>query len=510
MRRPSLVLALMLPALLLAVAYASPTVAGQAQAPAQSSLQWGACDDIPGDAQCAFIQVPVDYSHPDGATFSLRIGRLPSTDPAHKRGSVLIIPGGPGPGIKDMLINNGPDPELRQYYDVVSFDPRGIEESSPLRCDPALVPPVIAPIDRAPTREEFDAITNANAAFFQSCMNLTGDLMSHLSVKDTAGDIERIRIAIGQTDGLVAYGGSLGSIYGTAYLERYGDHVKTLAIDGVVDHSVDWATIVSRNDISVQQSFDRFVRWCAGEPACALHGQDVYAAYDAAVAAQPAVRKLAAQFLAAGRDPNVGWPLIARLLADVSAGDTTTLDQLNSAGSLASASQDPLVQAGKQAIIQGVYCGTFGPDNDYDALLDTYTDVARQAPRFAWKFWVATPLELASAGTAMCAGWPNEASDPPHQLQIGPQPNVLVATATYDPPTPLVSALSVWQQIPEAKLFIADTDGHQSMLVSRCAFEYIRDFLLDPASAQPVDVCPLGAGSSAPDGGGPTAIADQI
>ena len=438
------------------------------------------------------------------------MGLLPSTDPAHKRGSLLIIPGGPGPGIQGMLVEAGPDPELRRDYDLVSFDPRGIEESNPLRCDPALVPPVIAPVDRAPTRAEFDAITSANEAFFQSCINLTGDLMNHLSVDETAGDIERIRIAIGQTDGLVAYGGSLGTIYGTAYLERFGNNVKTLVIDGVVDHSVDWTTIISRNDVSVQQSFDRFVRWCAGEPACALHGQDVYAAYDAAVAAQPSIRKLATQFLAAGSDPNVGWPLIAQLLAEVSTGDTTTLDQLTNIGSLASTSGDPQVQAGKQAIIQGVYCGTYGAENDYDALMNAYADVARLAPRFAWKFWVATPLQLASAGTAMCAGWPNAASDPPHQLQIGPHPNVLVASATYDPPTPLVSAMSVWLQIPEAKLFIADTDGHQALLVSRCAFEYIRDFFLDPTSAQPIDLCPSGAGSSAPEGGGTEAVVDQI
>ena len=107
---------------------AAPTVATGA-APAQQ-LSWSPCPDIPGDMQCAAIQVPVDYAHPGGPTFTLRIGRLPSTDPARKRGSVLIIPGGPGPGIKDMLSVNGPDPELRQHYDVVSFDPRGIERSS--------------------------------------------------------------------------------------------------------------------------------------------------------------------------------------------------------------------------------------------------------------------------------------------------------------------------------------------------------------------------------------------
>lgn len=489
MRRQALVLAPMLLALLLAFSRAIPVAMAQAQAP----LQWGPCDDIPGDMQCAGIQVPVDYAHPDGATFTLRIGRLPSTDPAHRRGSLLIIPGGPGPGLKTMLVDYGPEEhvdELRQYYDVVSFDPRGIERSNPLRCDPDLLPPVIAPVDRAPTREEFDAVTRANQAFFQSCFQFTGDLMNHLSTMDTAGDIERIRLAIGQADGLVAYGGSLGSLYGTAYLERYGGNVKTLVIDGVIDHSVDMATFISRNVVSVQESFDRFTRWCAQESACDLHGQDVGAAYDAAVAAQPGVRKLVAQFLAAGNEPDVGWPLISHLIAEVNAGGTTTLDKLTSVGSLASTSMDPQVQAGKNAIIQAVYCSEFGPQSDYNALLDAGANVARLAPRFAWKFWVATPLDLSSAGTLMCAGWPNEASDPPHQLQVSPQPNVLVASATYDPPTPLLNAVAVWLQIPESRLMIAETDGHQALLVSQCAFESVRDFLLDPTSAQPVNICP--------------------
>src|SRR5438270_9212363 len=97
----------MLRALLLAFAHTTPVAVAQAQAPAQPPLEWGPCADIPGEMQCAGIQVPVDYAHPDGVTFTLRIGRLPGTDPARKRGSVLIIPGGPGPGIKDMLLLRG-------------------------------------------------------------------------------------------------------------------------------------------------------------------------------------------------------------------------------------------------------------------------------------------------------------------------------------------------------------------------------------------------------------------
>src|SRR5947207_1105963 len=86
MPRQSVVLAALVLAALFAVARATPTVAQPAP-----PLQWGPCDDIPGEMQCAGIQVPVDYARPGGATFTLRIGRLPNTDPARKRGSLLII-----------------------------------------------------------------------------------------------------------------------------------------------------------------------------------------------------------------------------------------------------------------------------------------------------------------------------------------------------------------------------------------------------------------------------------
>ena len=86
--------------------------------------------------------------------------------------------------------------------------------------------------------------------------------MSHLSAIDTAADIERIRQALSPNDGLVAYAGSYGTVYGAAYLERYGDHVKALVLDAVVDHSIDLATMVTRNILSVADAFDRFAQWC--------------------------------------------------------------------------------------------------------------------------------------------------------------------------------------------------------------------------------------------------------
>jgi hypothetical protein len=88
-----------------------------------------------------------------------------------------------------------------------------------------------------------------------------------------------------------------------------------------------------------------------------------------------------------------------------------------------------------------------------------------------------------------CVGWPTEATNPPHRLQIGSHPNVMVASPTHDPATPLINALALWLQIPDARLLIADVDGHQSLAWSRCAYEAQLRFLLDPTSVSATTLC---------------------
>src|SRR5262249_3559113 len=180
---------------------------------------------------------------------------------------------------------------------------------------------VIAPFDRPPSPAEFEAIGRANATFIQSCVAGTGELMYYLSATDTADDIERIRLALSPNDGLVANGASYGTAYGAAYLERYGDHVQAVVLDAVVDHSIDLSAELPRQLMAVQDAFDRMGQWCGEDPACALHGEDLGSAYDAAVAAVPAVRPVVPQFLAVGRDPQLGWPVLTRMIAGARGGD---------------------------------------------------------------------------------------------------------------------------------------------------------------------------------------------
>jgi pimeloyl-ACP methyl ester carboxylesterase len=464
---------------------------GVEASPAPQDLRWSACTDI-ADAECAGIDVPVDFARPDGPRFTLRLGRLPALDPAQRQGVLLFIPGGPGVGIstyfgEDLRGRRHLD-AFRRQWDVVTFDPRGVGQSSPIRCAPDAVPPVIAPFDRPPSPAEFEAIGRANATFLQSCVEATGELMYYLSSMDTAADIERIRQALSPNDGLVGHGASYGTAYGAAYLERYGDHVQALVLDAVLDHSIDMATeLATRQLPAIQDAFDRMAQWCGEDSSCALHGQDVGAAFDAAVAAAPAVRPLVPQFLAAGRD---GWSLITRMLAEVIAGDTSTLDELIRLTSLAGQDQDPQVRAGRDGMFRAVHCGDNGPEDDYAALLATGEAVALKAPRFAWRFWDATPVAHGTVGIGVCVGWPLAARYPPHRLQVGAHPNVMVANPTHDPSTALGSALALWLQIPEARLLIADVDGHEALVWSRCAFEAEFRFLTDPTAVATTTLCP--------------------
>jgi hypothetical protein len=62
--------------------------------------------------------------------------------------------------------------EFRRQWQVVSFDPRGIERSSPIRCSPDCTTRHGA--DRSfAQRREFDALARANAAFIASCVATT-------------------------------------------------------------------------------------------------------------------------------------------------------------------------------------------------------------------------------------------------------------------------------------------------------------------------------------------------
>jgi pimeloyl-ACP methyl ester carboxylesterase len=86
--------------------------------------------------ECGELAVPLDYDEPAGATIDLAVARIPATGRDGRIGSLVLNPGGPGgPGVVGLAIQYPWLPEaVRERFDIVGFDPRGIGESATVRC----------------------------------------------------------------------------------------------------------------------------------------------------------------------------------------------------------------------------------------------------------------------------------------------------------------------------------------------------------------------------------------
>src|SRR5262249_23666751 len=87
----------------------------------------------PTGVQGPQLLAPLDYPRPGWRRFSLPVIKLPATDPAHRIGSLVINPGGPGgSGIQYALqARQVVSAAARARFDVVGFDPRGVGGSVP-------------------------------------------------------------------------------------------------------------------------------------------------------------------------------------------------------------------------------------------------------------------------------------------------------------------------------------------------------------------------------------------
>lgn len=230
---------------LVALGLAACTVAVEAPppAPAVPTLSWAACPpDSPAGAaggfECATAEVPLDYRDPTGRTITLALVRRPATGPGARIGTLFLNPGGPGgTGTVEIPSWVGLLPDgLQQRFDVVSWDPRGVGESTPVQCfDSAdaeaafLGDAANFPADAASTPAHLDTW----ARFGQACAQRAGDLLPHVHTANTARDLDLLRQAVGD-DGLTYIGLSYGTFLGATYANLFPDTVRAVVLDGNV------------------------------------------------------------------------------------------------------------------------------------------------------------------------------------------------------------------------------------------------------------------------------------
>ncbi|MEU9104691.1 alpha/beta hydrolase [Streptomyces xanthophaeus] len=209
-------------------------------------LEWGGCEapsiaqgggPAPGkDWQCATLDVPLDYAEPEGATVPIALIRAKARKKDERIGSLLFNFGGPGGSGISTLPGAAKEYEaLRARYDLVSFDPRGVGRSAPVRCqDDKQLDAYYAQDSSPETPQEEKAFVDNIRAYQKACEKNSAKILPHVGTENAARDMDRIRQALGD-DKLHYFGISYGTELGGVYAHLFPKNVGRAVFDAVVD-----------------------------------------------------------------------------------------------------------------------------------------------------------------------------------------------------------------------------------------------------------------------------------
>jgi pimeloyl-ACP methyl ester carboxylesterase len=453
----------------------------------------GAAEAAP-KVQCGSIRVPVDWAKPGGPKITVRFARRLADSPDKSVGTLFFHPGGPGDGGIGYLTSHSADvnavfsPTLRARFDIIGVDPRGFGESTPVSCG---VPLTVAGVTLFPrTPRQFRRLVQHNRALAMSCLKETGPLLGHVDAESVARDHEAVRAALG-----VRKVNFLGVSYGTQvaaiYAELHPTRVRTITLDAALEHSVSDSLMLAAEASAVEDSFNRFARWCRTAHACALKGQNVGRLYDhlvkradrAPIPVEGAVRpvngediRLRTQAFLLFKQPSIygpfaSWAALSQLIKAARAGDA-----------IAFAAFPTESHTDSRYSELAVACG------EYPSSIRTYAEMQR---RIQLGKQLAPHLQGASqTWTAVrCIGWPLEQANPRRRLDVRGTPPILIVNATHDPSTTYAWAHGLAEQIKGSVLLTRVGDGHTSYYTSTCARAAIDRYFLTGKTPAPDAVC---------------------
>jgi pimeloyl-ACP methyl ester carboxylesterase len=435
------------------------------------SITWGDCASGNfSNVDCGTIEVPVDYSNPDGDTITLVMARLLANETT-RQGSMLFNPGGPGAGAMSAVFAAAQgyqvwSEELTSAYDIIAPDPRGTGESSPIKCDPELYNGRASTL---PANEaEFEALVEHNKALSTSCRNLTGPVFDFVDTISAAKDLEMIRRAL--DDGpLNFYGSSYGTQLGETYAELFPDNVGRLALDGMTDHSMGEIPTVILESQTYETTLKKFFAWCDTSTKCVLKGKDITSIWNSIIANatkspipapgcllkrnRPCKSDVTLDEFLYSAQPlltsvNSRWPTLSLALSQAAAGNATYFSKS------VMESQTDMDYASF-----GIGC------LDWKTSSKSYTDLALKMQMLG----VLSPLTKGVSQSYMyqtgCIGWITPATNPQAPFDskaLSRAPPILLMTSLWDPETSVAWANDMKVQMPGSVMIVRNGAGHTS------------------------------------------------
>ncbi|MEV8531147.1 alpha/beta hydrolase [Streptomyces sp. NPDC051211] len=186
--------------------------------------------------QCATIKVPLDYARPEGEQIELALIRAEARDKSKRIGSLVFNFGGPGgSGITTLPGAAKEYDALRERYDLVSFDPRGVGRSAPVLCKSNRELDAYYAQDNTPTSAAQEkTYVDGIKSYQQACEKNSAKVLPYVGTTNAARDLDMIRRALGD-EKLHYFGISYGTELGGVYAHLFPTHVGRAVFDAVVD-----------------------------------------------------------------------------------------------------------------------------------------------------------------------------------------------------------------------------------------------------------------------------------
>ncbi|MEI6402264.1 MAG: alpha/beta fold hydrolase [Actinomycetota bacterium] len=447
----------------------------------ESSLAWEACDDpsaLDPALECTTLTVPLDYTDPEGDTIDLALIRVPAS--GTREGAVLTNPGGPGGSGFEFVANAASTIQLTlglEGFDIVGFDPRGVDRSGGLRCLNDAELDATAYLDPTPeTPEEQAALDESSTAFVTGCTTKFGDTLRHYSTDNTARDMDSIRAAMG--DEQISYLGiSYGTYLGGVYATLFPDRVRAMVLDSAYAPEGDSVEQqYSTQLVGFEEAFDDWAAWCETTPdECSFSSTDVGAAWDALLVqldespvahtdGRQANLAVMGTATVAALYSRATWPQLALAFSTVQEGDATALFTLADGYIGRNPDGTYSTQQQSQSIIDCASGFENTPPDDPEALLARLKELAPRFTRFL------TVDDLVGDGTGSCDTL-MPSVEPTEVAYTGEAPIVVVG-GTNDPATPIRWAEELTAAMgPNARLVTYTGEGHGFVLAATCVNE---------------------------------------
>jgi pimeloyl-ACP methyl ester carboxylesterase len=443
---------------------------------AQSNeLAWEVC----GGYECARLAVPLNYGAPEGRQIEIALLRVKAREPARRIGSLLVNPGGPGASGNEFvrlwaLLAPG---EIRDRFDIIGFDPRGVGDSTPLNCHDDIQR--IAALDPTPdSSAEWTSIANLYRTFAETCARRHADLLPHLGSDNVVRDMDRIRAALGD-EKLTYLGYSYGTVLGALYADLFPERVRALVLDGAVDTSLDGQELGFEQALGFETALSHFAASCRERTCLPEALGDPIDAIEALLQ-----RAEAAPIPAPSRDRPAGegetmlaiivslysratWGALERAIEDGFEGDGNRLVQL---ADLYLGRENDGSYPNQTEVNAAVNCLDYEHPRDPVDYEEDAVDFEKAAPHFG--------AAIASGGL-VCAFWSVEAKPLPTPRGTGAPP-VLVIGTTGDPATPHHWAVALSEQLESGVLLSWEGEGHTAYRngSSSCIDDIVNAYLL--------------------------------